>query len=41
MKKILLTLLMAAMVTATLHAQEGEIIYTDYGPEGWSYEFDR
>ena len=41
MKKKLLFLLLAVIATASLRAQEGEIIYTDYGPEGWSYEFDR
>ena len=40
MKKKLLFLLLAVIATASLRAQEGEIIYTDYGPEGWSYEFN-
>lgn len=41
MKKTLLFFAMALIASTTLLAQEGEIIYTDYGPEGWSYEFDR
>ena len=39
MKKKLLTLLLAVLAMASLSAQEGEIIYTDYGPEGWAHEF--
>lgn len=39
MKKLLFTLLTAVIATASLHAQEGEIIYADYGPEGWSHEY--
>jgi hypothetical protein len=41
MKKTFLFFAMALIASSTLLAQEGEIIYTDYGPEGWSYEFDR
>ena len=33
MKKILFTLLLAVMATASLQAQEGEIIYTDFEPD--------
>lgn len=40
MRKKLVFLLIAMISTAGLRAQEGEIIYTDYGAEGWSYEFD-
>ena len=40
MKKTLMFI--TAMLSCIFaNAQEGEIIYTDYGPEGWSYEFDR
>ena len=40
MKKTLMFI--TAMLSCIFaYAQEGEIIYTDYGPEGWSYEFDR
>ena len=41
MKKKLVFLLMAMISAVCLFAQESEIIYTDYGPDGWSYEFDR
>jgi hypothetical protein len=33
MKKKLFTLLMAIIATASLHAQEGTIVYTDYGSD--------
>ena len=39
MKKKLIFLLIAIASATILRAQQGEIIYTDYGPEGWSYEF--
>jgi hypothetical protein len=39
MKKTLIFLLLAAFVATNLHAQEGEIVYTDYGPEGMSLLF--
>jgi len=39
MKKALITLF-ALMMAFGAKAQEGEIIYKDYGPDGWSYEFD-
>ena len=41
MKKKLVFLLIAMISTASLFAQEGKITYKDYGPEGWSYEFNR
>ena len=40
MKKLLLFIGLS-IIAFCCHAQEGEIIYTDYGPDGWSYEFDR
>ena len=39
MKKLLFTLLMAIIASASLQAQKGEIIYTDYGTDGLSYEW--
>ena len=40
MRKTFLFFMIALMTSITLYAQKGEIIYTEYGPEGWSYEFD-
>ena len=39
MKKTLLILALAMLTVTSLLAQEGEIIYTDYGPDGLSYEW--
>ena len=41
MKNAIITFVLSILAAISLHAQEGEIIYTDYGPDGWSYEFDR
>lgn len=40
MKKRLIFLLLVELVAATLHAQEGEIIYRDFGETGLTHEFD-